>query len=169
MKIALRIVKMPIIVSWNELDEVVINLSRDILSDGPPDLIVGLLRGGLVPSVILAHRLNIRDIVAINVHRTVSDEIDAAKTAPQISDLLHVESLVSKDILVVDDVAGTGVTMRTIQDMLGGCSPRRLRTLVCFLNREKWDISNVQESHHAISYIGKEVREWVVFPWEKSL
>jgi len=157
---------MSIYVSWQEFDELLLKLSEQIRSEGVPDLIVGLQRGGLIPGVILSHKLGVRDFEAIDIRRTMTEEIDAEKMSPRLGSSVQTERLADRDILLVDDVAGTGVTLWTIKQLVSHCSPRRMRSLVCFLNQEKWDSADTHETSRLISYIGKEVRGWIIFPWE---
>ena len=48
--------------TWPELDTHIADLAENIRQDGVPELVVGILRGGMVPAVLIAHRLGIHAI-----------------------------------------------------------------------------------------------------------
>lgn len=153
-------------VSWEDVASTLSVLAERVRRDGLPDAIVGLQRGGLIPAVMLSHSLNIRTVYTLNITRTLSDEIDAAKFPPILGDNASLIATAGKDILVVDDIVGTGQTLGAAQRFLLTCSPRRLRTLACFVNVANCERLGGLYPPGLISYAGTEVRDWVVFPWE---
>lgn len=71
-------------IDWNKLDEYVQTLANEIAKDGKPVAgIYGLPRGGLVPAVILSHKLGVPLLLAP-----------------------------CENCVVVDDIADTGVTLQ---------------------------------------------------------
>jgi len=154
---------------WQEFDDITAVLTRHIRADGLPDIIVGLERGGLIPAVALSHRLDVRSFLPLAVRRTTSDAIYAEKCPPCIgTPTPHFLVIRGRDILVVDDIAGSGETLQAVLHMLTSYAPARLRSAVYIVNRNNWETRHTGEPAHAISYIGKEVRGWVIFPWEKE-
>jgi len=154
--------------SWIEIDHIVSTLAEKVQSDGKPEIIIGLQRGGLIPGIILSHRLDVRCFISFNINRTIHDGINAEKTTPRLGPNISFKLVEAKDILVVDDVVGTGETLKIVKYMLNKFSPLRLRCLVCAANRKNWDLGNTEEPASLITYIGMEVHGWVVFPWEKD-
>src|SRR5207249_3541915 len=65
---------------WPTFTRLATGLAADIARDGPPQVLVGVLRGGMVPTVMLAHALGLRAVRAVEVTHTTTDDIDAAKT-----------------------------------------------------------------------------------------
>lgn len=120
-------------------------------SDWKPELIIGVQRGGLIPAVMLSHRLKIkmktiswstRDIVDKNISFDVQLAHDYAK----------------KQILVVDDIVDSGLTFREIKKSLPNA---RFASLI-------W---NIRETQGAPDYFGRTIdrdidKEWVNFWWE---
>jgi uncharacterized protein len=161
---------MTIYLSWNQIDDIVSNLSKKVEKEGKPEIIIGIQRGGLVPAVMLSHSLGVRDVLTLSISRTIDDRIDSQKIEPYLQGEIcssTVERLSLKDVLLVDDIVGTGITLQTAQKLLRKSSSlSRFRSLVCIANLNNWDKSNINKPSDQISYIGKEVREWVVFPWE---
>lgn len=73
-------------VSWDDINILVEDLCNTIASSGVQiKSITGIERGGLIPAVMISHKLNIPYVTKIN-----------------------------KDTLVVDDICDTGVTLKNI-------------------------------------------------------
>jgi uncharacterized protein len=159
---------MVIPLSWEEIDHNVSILAERVQCDGKPEIIIGIQRGGLIPGIILSHCLGVRDFFPFNINRTAYNGINAEKVAPRLGPNISLKIVTKKNILLVDDIVGTGATLRMVQHMLIMHAPLQIRSLVCVVNRDNWENSNSNEPSTLISYIGKEVRGWVVFPWEKD-
>ena len=74
-----------------------------------PDLVVGLLRGGMIPSVIISHALDDTKMEAIDYSSSQGAGDDRNKHTnkiPRFDDY--------KRILVVDDICDTGHSMREV-------------------------------------------------------
>lgn len=155
-------------ISWEEIDQVVFSLAEKVQQDGNPKIIVGIQRGGLIPGVLLSHYLNIRDLLSLNIIRTINDSTNAEKMTPTLGRNIPLDEITNKDVLLVDDIVGTGETIKVAQNTLSKYSPYRVRSLVLFVNRDNWDIAKEDKPSKFITYIGREVRGWVVFPWERG-
>jgi hypoxanthine phosphoribosyltransferase len=77
-----------IYLTWSDIDELVNELANQIKSSQLPQCITGLPRGGLIPAVILSHKLNI----------------------PFIS-IQNIELIPKPYVLIVDDIADSGETL----------------------------------------------------------
>ena len=97
--------------------------------------------------------------------RTTSDGINAAKsTVPTVRNPASLGDLTGLDVLLVDDIAGSGVTLAHTARMIHGLGPVRVRTSVFAVNRANWTQSS--DPHRDIDYIASLTDTWVVFPWE---
>ena len=105
-------------ISWEEIDQVVSSLAERIPQDGNPEIIVGIQRGGLIPSVILSHYLNVRYFLSFNINRTVNDDVNAEKTTPALGRNIPFDEITHRDILLVDDIVGTGATINVVKNTL---------------------------------------------------
>jgi hypoxanthine phosphoribosyltransferase len=157
-----------IVLTWHEIHHIVWRLALQIQEEGTPEVIVAVQRGGFIPGVLLSHMLGIRSLISFNIRRTSHDGISALKVPPVAGANVSFAEIANRDVLVVDDIAGSGMTLDEVRCTLHQCTPRRLRTLVCFVNRSNWDSSNRASPNTAINYVGKESTEWVVFPWERN-
>jgi hypoxanthine phosphoribosyltransferase len=116
--------------TWDDMDELVSKLANQIKSSELPQYITGLPRGGLIPAVMLSHKLNIPFISSIDVY-----------SFPK----LHV--------LVVDDIADSGETLKQYSD---GC-----RTAVLHYKP--------QSIHKPTFYAAKiDDIDWIVYPFERE-
>ncbi len=151
---------------WKEISDIVKNMSDNIKNDYNPEIIISIVRGGMIPSVILSHALNIRKIENIKSIETINDEINAVKQEPMIDEKVNLSEISKKKVLIVDDILGSGATIREIKEEVRKWEPEELRTAICVVNEENWEESNKTNYNDEIEYIGKSVRGWVVFPWE---
>lgn len=156
-----------IVLSWKDIEKIIEQESRAIKDDGIPDLILAIQRGGFIPSVMLSHALNIRDIIPLNVKITVDDTVNSQKIQPILEHNPAVEKIKGKNVLIVDDIVGSGNTYQVVYDYLTTYCPASIKSLVCVINRDNWNKANDESPEKSITYIGKEVRGWVKFPWER--
>ncbi|AXG80834.1 phosphoribosyltransferase [Streptomyces paludis] len=155
----------PTYVTWDDLAAATGALAHQVTAAGTPQVVVGIVRGGMIPAVWLAHRLAIRDVRTVEVTRTTSDGINAAKsTLPTARNPASLGDLTGLDVLLVDDIAGSGVTLDLTTRMIRDLGPARVRTAVLAVNRTNW--TQEPAPHHHIDYIASLTDTWVVFPWE---
>jgi len=133
------------IVTWQKLEELVRSLHLQIDHQGY-ECIVGINRGGSIPAIMLSHRLGI------------PCEILSWQTRDGINrDIAKLNELTSNNaqILVVDDLVDTGLTVNQIKEL----APKvDIAVLLA-----KTDIP-------AIDYVGEccyNDDRWIVFPWEQ--
>lgn len=154
--------------SWPAIQMQARSLAHAASGDGPPDCIVGILRGGAIPAVLVAHLLGVRDLRTVEVTHTVHDGINAPKH-PQVRvgapDTLG--DLAGLDVLIVDDVAGTGHTACAANALARQAGAARVRTAVCALNEANLDPA--LSGREVLTYTALTTRGWVVFPWEARL
>jgi len=152
---------------WPTFTALAARLAADVARDGAPQVLVGVLRGGMVPTVMLAHALGLRTVRAVEVTHTTADGVDATKTeAPVVVRPDTLGDLAGMDVLVVDDVAGTGDTMATTVALARRAGARRVRTLACVVNETNWRKARTQQPGEVLTYVGAVVEGWVIFPWE---
>ena len=151
--------------SWEEIEVLTQRLANALVAEGKPDVLVGLQRGGVIPAVMLSHQLA-TEMSVLPIRRTLSDALYASKQAPTAHIPAHFRHLRGKDVVIVDDIVGSGETLRTALQIIAAHAPSRIRSVACVVNRAHWDEANHTEPHASLSFIGSEVRAWVVFPWE---
>lgn len=151
-------------VTWSDVQVITKDLAALVAADGPPQVIVGIARGGLIPGVMIAHVLGVRDLRTLTITHTESDAVNAAKTPePLVAHPGSLGDLAGQDVLVVDDIAGTGDTLTLARTVLAERNPSRVRTGVLRLNLANWQFPNPEPT-----YVGGRDRGWVVFPWRRD-
>ncbi|MBC8091700.1 MAG: purine phosphoribosyltransferase [Pseudonocardia sp.] len=153
---------------WADLDGILSVVAGEVRAGGVPDVVVGVLRGGMVPAVVLAHRLGTRAVRGLEVTRTLSDAPDADKTEyPVVGDVAGVGELAGLDVLLVDDVAGSGATAEAATAVLNGQRPARLRRTVVVVNLANWCRTPPDDDpFRYFDHVGTTCSGWVRFPWE---
>lgn len=90
----------------DDINRIVNSISGDSFK---PDVIVGLSRGGLMPAVVLSHRLNVPMV-------PVTWQTRDGKTKDK--EVLNNVKSKYNNILVVDDICDSGLTLREISSIL---------------------------------------------------
>lgn len=146
--------------NWNQFHEKTKKVSEKITRDGfNPDLIIGILRGGIIPAVLVSVLLKNKNLFAVKCDSYDSDlfERDRGRTQPKITQSVET-SLRNKNVLLVDDVSETGASMKAVVDMLSKKKPKEIRTLVLYC--KTW-------SKFKPDYFGEETSDLVEFPWNQ--
>lgn len=143
------------ILTWEEIHIAATRLAEQVRArPNPPDVIVGISRGGLIPATLVAHSLGIRHIEIVNASFYDAKKKRSSVTA---STRYRPDGLVR--VLVVDDLVDSGTTMRETIRKLGG--PGSIKSAVLYHKDGaslKCDFSSVAVPRDT----------WLVFPWELS-
>ncbi|MEH1016860.1 phosphoribosyltransferase family protein [Micromonospora sp. CPCC 206060] len=151
---------------WDDITATADRIASEVRADKVPDVLVGVLRGGVIPAVLLAHALGVRRVRAVEVLHTTADGVDAVKSStPQVANAASLGDLTGADVLVVDDVAGSGDTVARTVALVWASGAARVRTAIFVVNAGNW--RRPQKPGQALTYIGDAVDGWVVFPWER--
>lgn len=100
------------------------------LADYAPDIIVGIERGGLIPSQIISFSLGIHAVM-VKAH-LYNDDKPAKKVhaAPQV-DLRHMK-FIGQKVLIVDDVSNSGATLEAVKAAVLHAGAKEARTFALF-------------------------------------
>ena len=139
-------------------------LSAQIVASGwIPDLIIAIARGGLILAGAIGYAIGIKAMGAIHVefYTDVGRTLDEPTVLPPLMDA---SELPGKKVLVVDDVADSGKTLKMVMELLrheglqlGGASvPVEARSACIYLK---------PRSVHRPDYVWRETDKWINFPW----
>lgn len=131
------------------------------------DAIIGLSRGGLVPATIIAHLLQIREVLVHGYH-SYDDQTNMRDPENNhgvmyqdvVEDLM--KGLHGKHVLIVDDLCDAGITMDGLTKRLynkfhKGAVNFITATLFC-----------KERSVFKPTFVGEHCGDdWLVFPWEE--
>ncbi|MGY3056239.1 hypoxanthine phosphoribosyltransferase [Streptomyces sp. TE3672] len=127
-----------------------------------PAAVVGIARGGVRLAEIVAEQLGVPAVV-VRARHNVSEGTQQAATGrvflddDRNSDAVAVLAA-GAPLLVVDDICGSGATLRAVEDMLTlAVRPARIRATVLCRNKG---------SDFPLDSWGWDVADWVHFPWE---
>lgn len=155
-----------LVLTWEDIEAIVDRLANEVRAGAVPQRLVAVSRGGLVPAVLIAHRLGMRHIDVVHAATTVDDRPHAAK--------VRVRLMVPDDTwssgqtaLIAEDIVGSGRTLRAVSSALVD-QGIRVDALACVVNERNWETSNDTEIQHHVRHIGQRVRSWVTFPWERT-
>lgn len=153
--------------TWAALAGHIAVLAERIRRGGIPDVVVGILRGGMVPAVLLAHQLGVRDVRGVEVVHTLADGPCGEKSSrPRVTNPASLGRFAAgADVVLVDDVVGSGDTMDTAADLVCG-GDRRVRRAVVVVNTVNWQAAHEVAPDVVQDYVATTCAGWVRFPWE---
>ncbi len=130
-------------------------LAEDVAADEwRPDIVVAVARGGLTVAGALSYALGVKNCGTINVefYTGVDERLDVPVVLPPSLQLMDVTGL---KVLVVDDVADTGHTLRLVREVLVQ-HVDEARTAVLY---------HKSQSVIVPDYCWKQTDAWINFPW----
>ncbi|MEM3685024.1 MAG: phosphoribosyltransferase family protein [Conexivisphaerales archaeon] len=142
------------VIGWEEFGILTERLVKKVQSDDSEvDLVVGIARGGIPLSMVLADRLRV-PVDFINVK---SYTAEGKRSEVRILSTL-LEDANRKSVLLVDDLVDEGDTLEKMTDFLRqNYSIRNLKTAVLFV--KPW-------SRFSPDFFVETTKAWIVFPWE---
>jgi uncharacterized protein len=141
--------------TWSQIYDLTLFLAQKIRSSGyRPQVIVGIIRGGMVPARVLADLLEVQQVATIQVEFYVNIGKTAAE--PVLKQGLAVP-VAGKRVLLVDDIADSGKSLQLALNYLQNQGAAEIRSATLYYKRK-----SVVEP----SFFEKETGCWVVFPWE---
>ena len=146
------------VVTWDETDKWAKGVVKKIRSSAfKPDIVVALIRGGLVPARLICDHLHIKNLFAVKVeHWGITAQADMKAKLVAGLDL----DLKGKKVLVVDDITDTGESMLLSMDHLKTKNPAVLKSAT-FLHIEH---SKFEPDFYDV-FVPKNKWTWFIFPW----
>ena len=102
--------------TYDDFGRAVRDLAQLVADDGyEPDVILSIARGGLGLAMGLGYALEVKNISMVNVefYTGVDERLDVPMMLPPTPDVVDLSGL---KVLITDDVADTGETLRLVQD-----------------------------------------------------
>lgn len=118
-----------------------------------PEVILGVVRGGLFVSAGLSYALGIKDVRHVNVefYTDVGETLPAPVLVGQRPELAD---LAGRRVLIAEDVADTGATLDFVRTLL----PEDADCKVAVLYRKPW-------STYQPDFAWRMTERWIRFPW----
>jgi uncharacterized protein len=144
--------------SWDDFGQSGRELAQQVADDGyRPDLILAIARGGLLPAGAISYALDVKNLHLINVefYTGVDERLDLPVMLPPVPQAVD---LSGATVLIVDDVADTGATLKLVRDYCEG----HVAESRCAVIYEK--------PHSAVKceYVWKRTDKWINFAWSSQ-
>lgn len=146
------------IMTWSDFGRASRDLARAVVADGyEPDMILSIARGGLMIGGSLGYALAVKNVYTMNVefYTGVDERLEVPRILPPAPDFVD---LADAKILIADDVADTGHTLRSVQDFCAG-KVGEVRTAVLY-----------EKAHSVVNceYVWRHTDLWINFPWSSE-
>jgi uncharacterized protein len=143
---------------WSDADRWADDIAGKILSAGRvPTTIVGLTRGGWVPSRLLADRLGVKRLVSLRLQHWGVTAVPSGKA--ELTEGLS-GPVRDAEVLVVDDITDTGESLALATEHVRVNGARRVESATCL---------HITHSTFVPTYYAEEIPRdawvWIVFPW----
>ena len=143
--------------SWDQIYVLLLKLSEAVRKSGfEPDVIVGVSRGGWIPARIMSDLLETPKLANVTAEFYVG--VAETKHEPSITQPVSLP-VKDKKVLVVDDVADTGESLKLVNSHLKNQGASEIKIVTIY--HKPWSII-------VPHYYEKETRCWIVFPWEQK-
>lgn len=143
------------ILTWDGFGEASREIARDVAKSGyEPDMILAIARGGLFLAGALGYALSVKNTYTMNVefYTDVDERLDMPMILPPVPDFVDVSDA---KILIVDDVADTGHTLKLVKEF---CKGRVAESRIAALYEKP-------KSVITCDYVWKRTDMWINFPW----
>jgi hypoxanthine phosphoribosyltransferase len=143
------------ILSWELFGTASRELAQMVADDGyEPDMILSIARGGLLIGGALGYALSVKNTYTMNVefYTGVDERLEVPRILPPAPDFVD---LGDARLLIVDDVADTGHTLKSVNEFCAG-KVGEVRTAVIY------------EKPHSVvqcDYVWRRTDRWINFPW----
>ena len=143
------------IMGWDLFGTASRELAMHVAESGyDPDIILAIARGGLLPAGALGYALAVKNVWTLNVefYPGIDERLEIPIMLPPVPDLIDLDHA---RVLIVDDVADTGKTLKLVEDF---CAGKVLETRTAVLYEKP---RSVVKCDYAWRYTDR----WINFPW----
>ncbi len=140
---------------WDEIDDLCKKLSKKILENYKPDIIIGIIRGGLVPTRLISDLMHNKNLATVRVESYCGI---GKRKKPKITQPLTVE-VKNKKILLIDYISDSGYSLKECIEYLKKFKPDEIRTATLHYKPGSIFIPD---------YYIEETDKWIIYPWERN-
>lgn len=142
--------------TWEEIHTSIKSLASEILSTFSPDIVIAVSEGGWIPTRLIKNHMNGATFYSIGCKNY--DENDNQLKEARITQGLENLDLQGKKILIMDEVADSGITMKKVTKYISELGPTEIKTAV---------VHKKARSVFTPDYISEDVgNKWIYYPWD---
>lgn len=145
------------VTNWDYIYSLCRDVSEDVRHDEfEPDVIVALARGGWFAGRCVCDFLGLDDLTSLKMEHYVGTAEKSGE--PTVRYPMPEGSVEGKDVLIIDDIADTGGSIKRAQEYVTDRNAGTVRTATLQL---------LGTSEFEPDYVGEQLEEWtwVVYPW----
>ncbi len=146
------------ILTWEAFGVASRELAQQVVDSGfQPDLMMSITRGGLIPAGSLSYALGMKNLHIINVefYTGIDERLPMPVLLPPVPVAVD---LSGQKVLIVDDVADTGETLRMVRDF---CAAHVAETRVAVVYEKPRSVVKAD-------YVWRYTDQWISFPWSSE-
>jgi hypoxanthine phosphoribosyltransferase len=146
------------VLTWAGFGDASRELAELVADSGyEPGIVLGIARGGLIPAAAMAYALDVKNVfmMSIEFYTGVDERLEFPVMLPP---LLNTVDIAGARVLVVDDVADTGGTLKLVKDFCAA----HVAEVRCAVLYEK------PRSIVKCEYVWRRTDRWVNFPWSSQ-
>ena len=143
------------VLTWELFGSASRELAELVAADGfEPDVLLSIARGGLFVAGALGYALDVKNLHVMNVefYTGVDQRLDLPVMLPPVPNAVDLHGA---KVLVCDDVADTGATLKLVRDF---CEDK-VADVRCAVVYEK------PHSTVKCEYVWRHTERWINFPW----
>ncbi len=144
------------VVTWEDLDALVARLAEQLAAGPPPDVVLAISRGGLVPAGMLGYRLGWRDMLVASV---VAYDEAGFRGAAEFLQFPADEDLRGRHVVVIDEVWDSGTTIAAVSERIRAAGGEPV-TAVLHYKPGRSRVELVPD-HYIV-----ETNDWVLYPFK---
>ena len=145
------------ITNWDYIYDLCREVSDDVkAAEFEPDVVVALARGGWFAGRVICDFLGLDDLTSLKMEHYVGTAQKSGE--PTVRNPMPEGSVEGKDVLVMDDIADTGGSIRRAHEYVTDRDPGEVRTATLQL---------LGTSEFEPDFVGERLDEWawIVYPW----
>ena len=151
--------------TWQGFGDASRALTQSIVDSGwMPELIVAIARGGLLPAGAISYAIGVKskDTTTAEIYTGVGQTLTEPQLLPPLMD---VSAMDGKRVLVVDDVADSGSTLKMVMDMINAHGLSLDGHTTVKAEARSAVIYKKPRSVIEPDYMWRETDKWINFPW----
>ncbi len=145
--------------SWSDVLGLALTLAEEARSDAP-QAVVAVLRGGIYPALVVASRLGVERLYTVEFRKYSDDKPPQELSKKPMLIGEEVPRLNGERVIVVDDVARTGSTLKAAKELLESKGAGQVKTAVLVLRS--------RTVAYAPDYYAIFMKDCPLFPWDEQ-